>query len=530
MDLIWPPSLRMSSIEWGIEGNTAAVRGPLSGTMRTYSRPGGRLTARVTVQNASGAERAQLQALVHALRGQANRLYLADLSSVRRGTFPATQLLANADFSNGTTGWTFTNATGAAADGVLRLKRTTLPGGVFSFGQQALTGLTQFAPYAGRVHVPSASLSESQVGVSIFNGTPVSVGAAGNLFTAGGVLTTGTTANLYLDNTRQSGPVVGDFWDVDYTSFSRAFLVDNGVNVWDRAEELDNAAWTKFQATITANAFTSHDGTAATADRIVETTSTSEHYVGRSYTKSAAPARYCGWAILGVGTLANARTRARLTLYAASGADSIIADVNLATGAVITGPTAAGTFVNGQVIVKSMGSGWYLFEVLGTTGSETAVAFSINLMNGASVSYAGSTTGDISCAGIGLAPSGVAVRPVRTTTVAAASGTAQAGSALHVKGGPASLSGALLRGDMVEIVLPTYSHLARLTSALDFDAAGLGYMLFEPPLPQAPTDGAAIIVHEPMGRFMLSEDSASYSNEPGRFSDFSLDLVQDIVS
>jgi hypothetical protein len=62
-------------------------------------------------------------------------------------------------------------------------------------------------------------------------------------------------------------------------------------------------------------------------------------------------------------------------------------------------------------------------------------------------------------------------------------------------------------------------------ASLDSDAAGSGYLRFSPPLRRAIADSAPIIVHRPMGRFMLTND-AGWGNSPGVFSDSSIELEE----
>jgi hypothetical protein len=135
--------------------------------------------------------------------------------------------------------------------------------------------------------------------------------------------------------------------------------------------------------------------------------------------------------------------------------------------------------------------------------------------------------------GANLTQSGVVSRYTPTTTAAVAA-AAQIGSALYVKGGPASTNGALLAGDVVEITegpkktTTGASQLVRLTTDLDFDAAGMGYMQFEPPIRTSPADNAAIIVQKPMCKMLLAED-VSWGTRPGLYSDFVVSCVEDVA-
>jgi hypothetical protein len=58
------------------------------------------------------------------------------------------------------------------------------------------------------------------------------------------------------------------------------------TNVALRSEEFDNAAWTKSNCTITANAIAAPDGT-TTADKLIENVANAQHQAGQSFTAAA---------------------------------------------------------------------------------------------------------------------------------------------------------------------------------------------------------------------------------------------------
>jgi hypothetical protein len=129
------------------------------------------------------------------------------------------------------------------------------------------------------------------------------------------------------------------------------FLPERNMRLW--SESFDNAAWTKVQSSITANATTAPDGT-LTADALIEnTTPSTGHFVtqnitfvtGRTYTASCYFKLYPG-----------PITRyARLQLGSATvfGGDTYI-NINLAAGtitATVGSPSASG--------ITNEGNGWY---------------------------------------------------------------------------------------------------------------------------------------------------------------------------
>lgn len=520
-DIVWPPSLRMSSLSWGQEGNTAASRSPLNGAARTYSRPGGRLTCRVSVRQAAGAERAQLQAIAAALRGQANRIYLADVSSPRRGSFPATEAFANADFASGTTNWSATRATLRVRDSVLRAINGKTAG-ANAFGAYQSVTLSQYTPYALRALIQNLSRSGTSNG-TVLGAVNYAAGAAGMITQSIVNLNAGAQdVSPIVVDTNGNVMQAGDYGELAYTSLARCFEVDNGPNQFQQSQDFSNAAWTKVNANVTPNLDAGPDGATA-ADSLNEDTSSGQHYVSQEYIVPTAAGEFC----LAVAAKPSSRSWIALQWLENTGSTAVTAYFNVATGAVGT-ISAGANWSNVRTHSVDLGSGWFAFYLIARkTNAATSLFGTVFLATGdTSNNYLGDTSGLYLWRGACAAAS-VPMRLVSTTT--ATSGAAQSGSGLFVRGGPASTAGALYAGDMVEIKLPTYSHLARLTGALDFDAAGLGFMTFEPPLPRSPADGAPVIVHQPMGRFMLAEDRVEYETEPGRLSDFTFDLVQDIT-
>lgn len=102
-------------------------------------------------------------------------------------------------------------------------------------------------------------------------------------------------------------------------------------------------------------------------------------------------------------------------------------------------------------------------------------------------------------------------------------GADQTGSSLAIDGLPVSTSGLLLKGDEVEIVTDVVnsgedyigSELKIVTAPLNSNSSGAGVLQFRPPLRATPDDNAPVVIHEPMGRFIFTGESAGFDNEPG---------------
>ena len=125
-------------------------------------------------------------------------------------------------------------------------------------------------------------------------------------------------------------------------------------NLVTYSEQLDNAAWTKLNVTITANATTAPDGT-STADKVLETTATGNHtpYRNNVYTSSNNHLTYS------VYLKAAERTWARVFIYvAATNTYHARANFDLTNG--VIGSTTEGTSK-----IESAGNGWYRCSVTG---------------------------------------------------------------------------------------------------------------------------------------------------------------------
>jgi hypothetical protein len=119
-------------------------------------------------------------------------------------------------------------------------------------------------------------------------------------------------------------------------------------NLVTYSQEFDNAAWSKGDATVTANDTTAPDGT-TTADKLVENTNNSYHYVSKSissstsyvwsvYAKDAGDSRYLAFGGSGIGSANEAPI------------------FDLVNGTVDVGST---TTIIKSASIQSVGNGWY---------------------------------------------------------------------------------------------------------------------------------------------------------------------------
>jgi len=151
-------------------------------------------------------------------------------------------------------------------------------------------------------------------------------------------------------------------------TFTRASTASfyNGVttamaeqNLMTYSQEIDNAAWTKYLMSVTANATTAPDGT-TTAELIAETTANNIHLM-ENYTSIVSGQVYTFAVFLKKGTGATAPDIMQVTYGGQGFGVSVYANFNLNTGTV----TATGAGASSSSIV-SVGNGWYRCWVSGT--------------------------------------------------------------------------------------------------------------------------------------------------------------------
>lgn len=132
------------------------------------------------------------------------------------------------------------------------------------------------------------------------------------------------------------------------------------VNQLTYTEQFNNAAWTKTNTTVTANAAVAPDG-ATTADALFTTAATTIFVVGQNYTIGAASTSLI---------YAKASTTGFLQLTF-NGDTTSYANFNLSTGVL---GSSVGTVT---ASIQSVGSGWYKCSVLNTSTAVTGISWGI---------------------------------------------------------------------------------------------------------------------------------------------------------
>lgn len=219
---------------------------------------------------------------------------------------------------------------------------------------------------------------------------------------------TRTTTATYVDSagvlqTAASGSARFDHDPV--TLEAKGLLIEAAAtNLLLRSEEFDNASWTKDGSSITANDISAPDG-AATMDKIVEDSGTSEHRVYQGYTVTSGT-DYT------LSVFAKADERSRIKLTSASG---VIMDAvfDLSTGSIVSAD-------NGTAQMQNLGGGIYRCSVTQQATSSVATNLQVRMINsGVTTSYTGDGSSGLHVWGAQLEVGLSATSYIPTTTATA---------------------------------------------------------------------------------------------------------------
>lgn len=175
------------------------------------------------------------------------------------------------------------------------------------------------------------------------------------------------------------------------------------TNVLAYSEQFDNAAWIKYQSTVTANAATAPDGL-STADKIVPSTANDAHAVLVTPTLTAAAYTASVW------LKAAGYTWSLIEFRAADYTPSGYAFINLSTGAVGANSGLSSIFV------ESFSGGWFRVSVSTTATAETWVMAIGVSSSDATFAYVGDGTSGIYAWGAQLELGPNATSYIPTTT------------------------------------------------------------------------------------------------------------------
>ena len=140
-------------------------------------------------------------------------------------------------------------------------------------------------------------------------------------------------------------------------------IEEQRTNLVTYSEQFDNATWSKSNATVTANAAVSPDGTNS-ADRLIPTAAAIDGRIIQAFTGSAG-------ATYTLSVYGKADAFSNIRLYSDdSGSNSASVSYNLATGVVSTAASTNGTWASVSSTIADAGNGWYRVTLTWTaTGS-----------------------------------------------------------------------------------------------------------------------------------------------------------------
>jgi len=172
------------------------------------------------------------------------------------------------------------------------------------------------------------------------------------------------------------------------TNDSLGLLIEEQrTNLFTYSEDFSNAAWTKANSSITANAATAPDG-ALTADKLVENTATADHAFRGDATISAG-------ATISFSIYAKAGERSNIRLQFADTATTsqTLVFFNLSNGT-LSGLQQTGSSTLGSASITALSNGWYRCVLIGRIdGSATTARCRVSLADTSNnISYTGDGT------------------------------------------------------------------------------------------------------------------------------------------
>jgi hypothetical protein len=520
-EVLLPPRTRVASSAMKYVDSTGAARAIYTGSLETTAFGGDRLGATLTLSPVGGlpaserVKRARLLAAIVGLRGKQNRIWMPDHSYTQRGSFPAAELMQNGFFADGSL-WSPINAPLATVyDGVMRIMATAAGSQVGI--QSSSMAVTANAPYVSRAFL-RVGRGDMQPSVVPFDGAIFSVGGGPGLATAV-LVPTAATMVLQIKTNPTSGFQAGDFFECPFASLARCALADGGPNLLLHSDTPGGTSWGATNVTAAVSG-TDPIGL-TTAYALTETTANGNHLVGQS---AAVPAA-AGDCSLSMYVKKGIRSFCQLVMTETTGSTQLSCSFDLNSGTVGATQVTGANWTNPRYFVEACGGGWFRVTLIGrkTNAATTISCFVLANTTDGIGGYVGSTSGvALSVWRASFSASSFPTRATQTVAAAAASANDAAGY-VYLKGLPPSTAGLLLPGDQVQIG----KQLTFVTSSLDSNEAGLGYLQISPPLRYSPADNDAVIIVHPMGRFVFSGDYPAWDNQPGVFMTSDLEFEED---
>lgn len=204
--------------------------------------------------------------------------------------------------------------------------------------------------------------------------TPESAAVSDEVLLWGFQVETGDVMTDYIPTTTTAvsvGPVA-NLPRLDYLNSTcpNLLLEPQRTNLVLYSEQFNNAAWSKNNTTVTANATTSPDGY-TDADKLIADNGASlssiSNYALQSITKAASAIQYTYSTFVKQGGL----NRINIIAQGASISNNASATFSLVDGSIATAATAAGAFSGASASATNYGNGWYRCALVFTTNTDT---------------------------------------------------------------------------------------------------------------------------------------------------------------
>ena len=177
---------------------------------------------------------------------------------------------------------------------------------------------------------------------------------------------------------------------IDYDPVTLAckglLIEESRTNLLTYSAQFDNAAWTKSNCTVTANAATAPDG-ATTADTLVENTSNAAHFVQQG------PITTVGTTTYTASVFAKAGTRTKFEFLAYIGSVPYNIGFDLSNGTTFASTLGGNTATSYSI--TAVGGGWYRCKITQTADATATSYFRCALNNGTVSTYTGDGTSGI---------------------------------------------------------------------------------------------------------------------------------------
>lgn len=199
----------------------------------------------------------------------------------------------------------------------------------------------------------------------------------------------------------------------EYSPVSRRplglLIEESRANLLTYSEQFDNAAWTKNNASVTANAAAAPDGT-TTADKLVEGLTNDVHFVQKNVSVTAQAYS------VSVYAKAAERTQFILALGDTVFSDSVLYNLSTASASVFGGsPTG--------LTIQPVGSGWYRCSFTKTASGSGTAAIRVFTASAGAISYQGDGTSGLYIWGAQLEAGAFATSYIPTTSASVTRGT-----------------------------------------------------------------------------------------------------------